>query len=347
LEAEQGMEIITCGNRYSLRVLAFLSLVVVIAVVSCNPAATADDESGSRDQSAMEPLSLPDLDPAALEGDRLKVAATTSIIADVVANVGGDGIQLLTLMKPGQDPHAYEPTARELADVASVHVIFVNGWDLEEGLVDDLKNVAPESVVVPVSAGIEPLPISDHPDDERDIPDPHTWLDPHLVKTWVDNIERTLVSLDPDGAEIYVRRAASYQAKLVDLIGYIDEQVKQIPKESRKLVTNHDSLSYFAEAYDFQIIGLVIPAASTLAEPSSNDLVRLVDQMDEAGICTIFAETTNRTTLAETVTAELKSCDSVQVIQLHTGALGPASSEADTYLGMMETNIDAILAGLR
>lgn len=341
------MEIVAVEPKKPLCTLVSLSLIAIFVAVSCNPASTARDENRAREETTLETLSLPFFETAALVDGKLNVVATTSIIGDIVANIGGDGIELLTLIKPGQDPHAFEPTARELTDVADADVIFVNGWDLEEGLVDDLKNVAPKALVVPVSAGIEPLPVSAGPNEENKIPDPHTWLDPRLVRTWVDNIEKTLSSLDPGRDKMYGLRATSYRAKLDDLIDYIDENVGQIPKARRNLVTNHDSLRYFAEAYDFQIIGLVIPAASTVAEPSSNDLVRLVDQMDEAGICTIFAETTNRTTLAETVTAELRNCDSVQVMQLHTGALGPPGSQADTYLGMMKSNVDAILAGLK
>jgi ABC-type Zn uptake system ZnuABC Zn-binding protein ZnuA len=155
-----------------------------------------------------------------------------------------------------------------------------------------------------------------------------------------------LGTLDPDNAEVFRQNAAEYQAELEQLIQYYDEQVARIPADNRVLITNHDSFGYFAAAYDFEIIGTVLPGASTLAEPSANALAELVDIMDEAGVCTIFAETTANIKMAQTAAAELANCDNVAVQSLYTGALGPPGSGADTYITMMEANMETLIEGL-
>ena len=322
-------------------------LLLFLLVIGCTQAKPAEDEKSAGKEGIVTPLMLPELAPVDLGGEKLRVVATTSIIGDVVGHVGGEAIELTTMIEPGQDPHTFEPSAGELTTVAKAHVILVNGWDLEEGLIDDLSNVAENVPLVPLSAGITPLLSDQHNGNEVGAVDPHTWLDPHLVREWVNNTEEVFASLDPANVAIYERNGASYLTELDDLIDYYDQQIESIPADRRKLVTNHDSFGYFARSYDFEIVGLVIPAASTFAEPSSGDLVQLLDQMTEAEVCIIFAEATSRTQLADTVAAELKSCDAVQVVSLFTGALGPLGSATDSYLGMMRANIEAIVAGVK
>lgn len=307
-------------------------------------------------------LVLPPLTAVPLTaGEKLRVVATTSIIGDVVAQVGGDAIELTTLMRPGQDPHGYEPAAADLTAVADADVIFINGWDLEEGLINRLANIAGDTPLVPVSAGIEPLAAGevadqddDHVDDEDQsgddhdhLIDPHTWFNVANVGLWADNISQVLSTLDPDRSVNYQADAAAYKSELALLDQYIREQTATIPPERRQLVTNHDSLSHFALTYGFEIIGTVLPGASTLAEPSAAGLAQVVDLMDAAGVCTLFAETTANRQLAEAVGTELRHCEKVQVLSLHTDALGPANSGAEEYIGLMKTNIDVIVSGLK
>jgi len=295
-------------------------------------------------------LVLPELTAVNLPGELLNVVATTSVIGDVVAQVGGGAIQLTTLMGPGQDPHSYEPAAQDLTAVSTAHVIFINGWNLEESLVSLLETVAETSAIVPASANIEPLPAgSDEHENEHEHggADPHAWLNPVLVKQWVENIEQTLAALDPAQAETYRANALAYQAELDDLIAFMDAQLGTIPAENRVFVTNHDALGYLADQFGFEILGTVIPAASTLAEPSASSMVELVAAMEAKGVCAIFAETTASEALAQAVAAELSHCEQVQIIQIYTGAIGAAGSAAGSYIGMMKTNTELIVAGLR
>ncbi len=333
-----------------------LIVVITLFLVGCAQAPVQEVDHD-------EILALPDLEAVELDDGALKVVATTSIIGDVVGQVGGDDIELTTLMEPGQDPHSYEPGARELTAVASADVIFISGWDLEEGLVTDLAEIGNDVPLISISANIEPLTFGDHEhkhDDheheeadevadehEHNGIDPHVWFNIANVAQWSENAVTVLSALDPANAETYADNAAAYQLELDNLAQYVEPQLATIPASNRFMVTNHDTFSYFAAAYDFELIGTVIPAASTLAEPSANDLTALISEMEAHAVCTIFTETTISDSLAQTITAELDDCDEVQVLELYTGAIGPAGSGADSYIGMFRANVDTIVAGLQ
>ncbi len=313
--------------------------------------ALADDSEEHDHSGEVEVLELPVVEPVDLQGSKLRVVATTSIIGDVVAQVGGEVIDLTTLMGAGQDPHSYQPGARELTAVADAHVIFVNGWDLEEALLGDLANIGGSVPIVPVSAHIVPLTFnpSGNGEEEHDHngADPHVWLDVQNVDQWVENIRQILQSLDPDNGPVYEKNAAACLTQLAELQTNIETSLTAVPTTKRFLVTNHDAFGYFAKAYNFQIVGTVIPGLSTLAEPSASDLTDLVAVMQEYQVCTIFAETTVSDQLAQVVADELSFCDQVAVLPLYTGSLGPAGSGADNYLGLMQTNVATIVTGLK
>jgi ABC-type Zn uptake system ZnuABC Zn-binding protein ZnuA len=307
-------------------------------------------------------LVLPELSAVELDGKPLKVVATTSMIGDVVAQVGGQAIDLTILMGAGQDPHSYKPGAQELTAVADADVIFVNGWDLEESLARDLVDIGGGTPIVPISAKIVPLTfgenehdheidgaVHEEPADEQvqRAADPHVWFSIQNVEQWTQNATRVLGDLDPANTEIYKSNAAAYYAELTALEAYANEQLGQIPEENRFLVTNHDSLSYFAHEYGFELIGNVIPGTSTLAEPSASDLADLIGEMKKHDLCTIFTETSVSDTLAQTVASEIDNCDDVHVIKLYTGSVGPIGSGADSYIGMFRANVDAVVEGLR
>ncbi|MCP5094292.1 MAG: zinc ABC transporter solute-binding protein [Chloroflexi bacterium] len=310
------------------------------------------------DLNSLEILSLPELDAVELDGALLKVVATTSIIGDVVAQVGGDTIELTTLINPGQDPHSYEPGARMLTAVANTNIIFVNGWDLEESLLRDLKEIGEDAPIVPISANITPLAFGEnthnHDHDEQveyerrpHSADPHVWLNIQNVKQWVDNVEHILSQLDPINANSYANNAAAYLVQLNELEAYAESQLGSIPTENRFIVTNHDALGYFVHAYDLTILGTVIPGLSTLAEPSAKALTNLIKEMEEHAVCTLFTETTVSDSLIQTVADELTLCAEVKVLQLYTGAIGPINSGTDSYIGMFRANVDTVTSGLK
>ena len=327
------------------RRLAAGTLILLTVLLMSGCASSQDEEVAG--------LTIPELAPAGLaEGEKLQVVATTNIIGDVVSQVGGDSIALTTLMAPGQDPHSYVPGARDLTAVAGADVIFINGWDLEEGLVKDLKNIGEGIPIVPISANIDPLPFGDDQGDDQDhaasvTADPHVWFSVDNVQQWANNVEEVLSTLDPANAAVYAANAATYRADLDDLAAYVASQMESIPEEKRYLVTNHDAFGYLEADYGLTAVGTVIPGASTLAEPSASDLAELINTMKEHGLCAIFSETANSDALAKTVAGELDTCTEVKVLPLYSGSLGPAGSGADSYVGMFRTNVDRIVSGLK
>ena len=340
------MTVIHPAQRHRLGVYLVLGVLILSGLAGCGN----ETASGG---SALEPdeagtLTLPDMTARIQEGERLRVLATTSIIGDVAGRVGGDAIDLTVLMAPGQDPHSYQPGAADLTAAADADVIFVNGWNLEEALVEDLTTIGREAIIVPISAGIEPRKMTGGVEDPDHGPfDPHVWQDVSNVMVWVDNARQVLSAADPANAATYAANAERYRAELEQLDGELRARFAAIPPERRVLITNHESLGYLADAYGFEVAGTLIPSVSTLAEPTAAALADLVNTMKAKGICTIFLETTASDQLARTLEKELTGCETVQLIPLYTGSLGPAGSGADTYLGMMRANAAALLEGLQ
>ena len=337
-------------------------------VVACTPAANPtsndtheheDDEHSHEDDGhdheheeseeteTLEQLTLPAVSPADLTGRKLQVVATTSLIGDVVAQVGGELIDLTVLMTAGQDPHSYEPAPADLTKVASADIIFVNGWGLEEGLLDNLETIGEKGVIVPVSAGIRPLTLAEEDGHNHGGVDPHVWWSIHNVEDWVQNIQAVLETADPAHQANYASQAEAYKTQLSTLDDEIHAILDEVPAEKRQLVTNHNTLGYFAYEYSHKIIGTVFSASSTLAEPSAQELTTLVQTMSEAQSCVLFTENTVSDQLAQTVKAELSHCAEVQVVTLYSDALGPAGSGAESYLGYMKTNATLIANALK
>jgi ABC-type Zn uptake system ZnuABC Zn-binding protein ZnuA len=310
-----------------------LCLAAVLLLAACARGAPSAGVTGGQAISDRD-TRLPELSAAnRTGGGKLRVVATTGLVGDVVQNVAGDRIELTTLIGPGQDPHTYQPTPKDIAAIERAHVVFINGFNLEEGLQSTIDAAAGKSSpVVSVSAGIQP----------RGAGDPHVWFDPANVKVWTGNIEKSLSALDPANAAAYQANAAAYTRQLDELDAYVRAQVALIPTERRKLVTDHEALGYFADRYGFQVVGAVIPSLSTSAEPSAGDLAALVEVIRAQGVPAIFIGTTTNPKLADLVARETGA----QVLPLHTGETGAAGSEAETYLGMMRANVDTIVAGL-
>lgn len=289
---------------------------------------------------------LPTFSAVNLNGRQLNVVVTTSLIGDVVSNIGGDAISLSTLISPNQDVHSYEATPNDLVTLEQADIIFINGWDLEEQLAKTIEeNYADKAVSI--STDVEPIEM-DGADDEHGhghgSDDPHVWFSIHNVEQWARTSAEILHTLDPENESTYETNRDSYLAELATLETDVDALLSDLPTDQRKLVTNHDSFAYLARDYEFEVVGTVIPAASTSAEPSASDLADLVTAMTEENICTIFAELSNNSSLAEVVSAELNHCPNVQVIPLHTGSLG--DGETSTYIGLFRSNIKAIVDGL-
>ena len=174
--------------------------------------------------------------------------------------------------------------------------------------------------------------------------DPHFWFDPLRVKIAVDEIVHLLEEADPEGAEIYEANAAAYKAQLDELHSWSLTQVEQIPMEERLLVTSHDSLTYFAKLYGFEVVGTIIPSTlSTEVEPSAKDLGHLIEEIEEFGVSAVFGETTVSERLAQTIAEETGA----ELVRLYSGSLGPDGSGAETYITMQMSNVERIVNALK
>ncbi len=283
---------------------------------------------------------------------KLKVVATTTIVGDVVAQIGGEAIDLVVLLPVGTDPHSFQPTPQDMARVADAQVIFINGVGLETFLEPLLESSGSKAVQSSVSEGITVLEASgadEHSqaesaaNSEAHSGDPHVWMDPNNVLSWVDNIEKVLLELDAKNASVYRQNAARYRQALRDLDQWIVQQTAQIPPESRELVTDHQVFTYFAIRYGFKQIGAVVPGYSTLAEPSAQELAELEDNIRKLGVRAVFVGNTVNPNLAQRVAQDT----GVALVPLYTGSLTGADEPAANYLDYIRFNVNAIVTALK
>jgi ABC-type Zn uptake system ZnuABC Zn-binding protein ZnuA len=295
--------------------------------------------------------------PSAAPGARpLAVVATTSIVGDVVRQIGGEEVQVTVLLPVGADPHAFEPSPQDVARVAEADVIFAVGAGLEVFLEPLLKNAGGKALHVELAEGLPLRPFeaiagshqeegegSDHGHAREGPWDPHVWLDPLNVITWTHTIEATLSRLDPARSDRYRRNAEAYRAQLRELDAWIREQVAQIPPENRKLVTEHQVFGYFAHRYGFEQVGTILPGVTTTAQPSPQELAALEEAIRALGVKAIFVSSTVDPILARRVAEDTGT----RLVRLYVDSLGEPGSEADSYIGMMRTNVRRIVEALR
>lgn len=302
----------------------------------------------SPDLPSIETVSISSLQPIQpSSGRQIRILATTSFAHEVVSSVAGDDLPVQRLLPLGVDPHAFEPTPRDLRAIADADVLFINGLGLESFLVETLRNTGGDAMVVSLSEGIEPLQFGAASQGGGNSgleagPDPHVWLDPVLMQRWAQNAAQALGALDPAHAEGYASRGRAYQEMLGALDDWILTQIEPIPIQNRVLVTDHEALGYFAARYQFQVVGTIIPAYSTLAEPSAKGLADLERIVEQTGAKAVFVSTDVNPSTA----ARLTSDTGLQLVRLYLGSLSAPSGPASTYLQLMHYNVSAIVQAL-
>jgi zinc/manganese transport system substrate-binding protein len=304
---------------------------------------------------------------AETDTDRPTIVVTTTILGDVVENLVGDELDVVTIMPVGADPHDFQASARQVAQIGEAEVLIVSGAGFEEGLLDVIEAAEGDGVVVfeAISAvdtiefgegghdhddrGEDDRGEDEHHDDAddhgHDGADPHFWTDPARTALAAEAIAEFLIA-NVDGVDAGALRASAeaYIAELEALDTEIVEKLAPIGEERRVLVTNHDSFGYFADRYGFEVAGTVIPSGSTADGASARQLAELVEVIQREGVPAIFAETTVSDELARTLAAEVG--DEVAVVDLYTGSLGEPGSDADTYVAMVRTNAQRIVDAL-
>ncbi|MET4049411.1 MULTISPECIES: zinc ABC transporter substrate-binding protein AztC [unclassified Rhodococcus (in: high G+C Gram-positive bacteria)] len=276
--------------------------------------------------------------------DKPTVVVTTNILGDITSNIVGEQADVLVLMPPNSDPHSFEISAAEAAQVESADLLIANGLGLEEGVANTIEAARSEGVDV-VEVGPAADPIAYVTGQSAGALDPHVWTDPNRMRTVVDLIgdavKESVAGVDKSAID---SAAAQYGAQLLELDKRIGERFGLIAPDKRTLVTNHHVFGYLADRYDFEIIGAVIPSGTTLASPSASDLSDLAGTVREAGVRTIFVDSSQPDRLAQVMASEAGV--DIGVVELYTESLGEENSEASTYLGMMDYNSTVIASGL-
>ena len=273
--------------------------------------------------------------------EKVQVAATISVIQNLVERVGGDRVEAFSIVPVGASPETFQPSPRDAGRISESRVVFENGAGLDawvEDLVESAGNE--EQLVVELSEGLESLEGGEHDHGEEHAEgNPHFWLDVQNARHYVLRIQDALMGVDPEGAEEYEANAEEYLTELEELDGYIREEAQDITEERRKLVTFHDAFPYFAEAYGFELVGVVLENPE--AEPSSREVAEVVQTVEEEQVPAVFTEPQFNAGLIDTIAQEA----GVEVQELYTDTL--VEDEAgNTYEAMMRTNIDRISGAL-
>lgn len=281
---------------------------------------------------------------------KMRVVATFSIVADVVRNVAGDRIELITLVGPDADAHTYEPTPSDTREIARADLLFENGLGFESWI--DKLYAASKSSALRVSimkpAKVRRLADDDHDhhghDHDHGEIDPHAWQDVRNVVAAARMVEGVLAKRDPAGAEAYRANADAYVKSLEELDAAIVKITQALPRDRRRLVTSHDSLGYFAERYGFEIIGSALHSVTTeSSEPSAKLLAQVIRQVRAAKVPAVFVENMANPKVMRQIAREAK----VEVVgSLYTDALGKPGSRGATYVQMMRANAEGIVAAL-
>ena len=307
----------------SMRVM--IAFVLAIVLLSAGAATAAGSEDGA-------PASRP------------SIVVTTEVLGSVVTDVVGDVAEVRTLMSGGADPHSWQPSARDSEAIFGADLIVANGLDLEEGLVSVLEQAetdgvpvfhAAEHVDLRASAGRDDDP-EHHADDGHAAKDPHFWLDPLAMRDVVLALDAVMA-----GTGIELGDAAALEAgELEALDAELREQLAAIPEGQRQLVTGHGALGYFADAYDFEIVGTVVPGLSSSDEPSARDIADLVQAIREAGATAVFSDVGTPQAVAEAVADETGA----RIVELEVAQLPEGGSYRDLMRDLATTVADALTA---
>ena len=281
--------------------------------------------------------------------DRVPVVATTTIVGDIVARVGGDRLSLYVMLPLGADPHAFHATPRDARQAADAAVVFINGAGLEADFLGDLIASAGPRRVVDLSAHLNLRRMEEEHDEEEGAHDDdhgefdaHVWMDPTLVAAWTAEIADALAEVDPDHGAHYARRADALAGELHALDAWVRERVAAIPPDRRILITDHGMFGYFAARYGFTVLDTIIPGFSTASEPSARHVAGLHDAIAEHAVPAIFVGLTVSSQAAQVVADDL----GIEVVPVYTGSLSEPDGPAATYQDFIRTNVERIVAAL-
>lgn len=280
------------------------------------------------------------------EDPLLSIVATTGMLADVVANIGGDQVEVLGLMGPGVDPHLYKAKPSDLQALRKADLVVYNGLHLEGRMVEVMEKLGERQTVLAVGATISSGQLINYGGKGSDSYDPHIWFDVSMWEQIIQPITDSLSALDPVHQATFRANAQSYRQQLAELHQWVLDTLATIPANQRVLVTAHDAFSYFGRVYKVEVRGL--QGISTVAEFGLRDVRELVDFLVSRQIKAVFVESSIPTKSLDAVVAGCK--DRGHEIRiggtLFSDAMGEPGGPAGTYEGMVRTNVRTIVSGL-
>jgi ABC-type Zn uptake system ZnuABC Zn-binding protein ZnuA len=280
-------------------------------------------------------------DGGASDDGRLQVVATSSIVADLAEEVGGDRVAVTTLVGRDQDAHSFEPTPGDSVALSRGDLVVENGLGFEPWL-DDLYDASDSDAPrVVLAEGVTPRKVEEGDDEEID---PHIWHSVPNAEIMVQNLRDALVAADPDGTGVYRPRADAYLQRLDELDAEVRRSIASIPADRRVLVTSHDTFGYYADEYGLEVLGSGLGSVTTEAsDPSAAEVAQLVRDIRAADVPAIFAENVVSSDLLERVADE---AGVTLAPPLYTDALGPEDSDGATYVEMIRHNTRVITDAL-
>jgi zinc/manganese transport system substrate-binding protein len=294
--------------------------------------------------SSLAAMALP---PVVLAADKIKVVATFSVLGDMVSRIGGDQIDLVTIVGPDGDSEEYEPTAADIPRIANARILFMNGLNDEfEPWLDNLMKQAKFTGTKAIATrGVKAISAEDeHPVGGRpkaSALDQHAWMDPRNGVVYVKNIADTLVRSDAANSDLYRNRAASYTKDLRELHAWAQAEITTVPVAKRRVLASHDSLQYLGLAYGITMIS--INGWTNKAEPSAADLARLTDQIKRDHVKALFLDSITDSRAMERVSTETGA---VIGGTLYGDALSKAGGDAATYIDMIRHDVSTLKAGM-
>ncbi len=274
----------------------------------------------------------------ALAGEPIKVVASFTVLADVVAQVGGEHVAVSSLVGPNGDPHEFEPSPADAKALKAAKLTFISGEGLEGWMERLISASGYEGKPVVVSDGIT---LRSMDEDGKTVTDPHVWNSPVNVKVWVDNIEAALAKADPEDAAAFNANATAYKARLDALDAYANDKFSAIPEANRKILTSHDAFGYLGRDYGVTFLSPL--GLSTETEASAADIAKLIEQIKTEHVKSYFLENSNDPRLVQQIA---KATGAESGGELYVESLSEKDGPAPTYEQMFRYNIDQLSAAM-
>jgi zinc/manganese transport system substrate-binding protein len=274
--------------------------------------------------------------------DTIKAVASFSILGDMVKQVGGDRVEVTTLVGPDGDAHVYEPTPADARNLAASQILFINGLGFEGWMERLEKSSGFKGNTIVASTGVKPRTmIEEEGGHAKTITDPHAWQNLDNGKLYVANIRDGLIAADRAGKAVYEANAAKYLDQIAEEEATVKQALASLPKDRRKLITSHDAFGYFGAAYGLEIIAP--EGVSTESEASAQDVAKIIRQIKAEHVPAVFMENITDHRLLDQIARETGAKIGGE---LYTDALSPADGPAPSYLDMFRHNVGALTAAM-